>query len=30
MLGIEAFNLLNAHASILGEVEDVNLAVVRG
>ena len=27
VLGIEAFNLLNARASILGEVEDVDLAV---
>ena len=27
MLGIEALDLLNARASILGEVEDVDLAV---
>ena len=27
MLGIEALNLFNARASVLGEVEDVDLAV---
>ena len=27
VLGIEAFNLLNAGSGVLGEVEDVDLAV---